>query len=138
MHSRSFWPLSYQKVSVSLLCHKYLLYAFGKKSTHMHELYFIRVDNFSPISSHSPPWILYHTGKQPGKQVFLQDSRHVYVTVLTSIEQSILRFLKKFAFNQFYQVQKTKWSLLKKRILVCIGLSIGIKADTYDAKDSPV
>ena len=31
-----------------------------------------------------------------------------------------------------------KSALLKKRILVCIGLSISIKADTHDAIDSPV
>ena len=28
MHSRSFWPLSCQKVSISLLCYKYLLYRY--------------------------------------------------------------------------------------------------------------
>ena len=43
---------------------------------------------------------------------------------------------------QLCQVQKwkgpSKRALLKKRILVCIGLSIGIKADTYEEIEAPV
>ena len=62
---------------------------------------------------------------------------------LTSIEQTKLRLFEEMCSDQLCQVQKRKGpskkgSFQKKRILVCIGLSIGIKADTYEEIEAPV
>jgi hypothetical protein len=50
--------------------------------------------------------------------------------------------LKKCAIINFARYKREKdpqkRALLKKRILVCIGLSIGIKADTYEEIEAPV
>ena len=61
---------------------------------------------------------------------------------LTSIEQTKLRFLKKCALINFArykrEIHPQKRALLKKRILVCLAMSIGIKADTYEEIEAPV
>ena len=61
---------------------------------------------------------------------------------LTSIEQTKLRFLKKCSLINFARYKREqdpqKRALLKKRILVCLAMSIGIKADTYEEIEPPI
>ena len=61
---------------------------------------------------------------------------------LTSIEQTKLSFLKKCALINFArykrEIHPQKRALLKKRILVFLAMSIGIKADTYEEVEPPI
>ena len=61
---------------------------------------------------------------------------------VTSIEQTKLRFLNKCVLINFSRYKREKdpqnRALLKKRILVCLAMSIGIKADTYEVIEPPV
>ena len=96
--------------------------------------------NTFPASARSHPTD--HYG-QPTLSENIQRNKYSYkIQELDVYRANQAAFLKKCALINFArckrEIHPQKRALLKKRILVCLAMSIGIKADTYEVIEPPV